>query len=93
MSENEVPANVHSNIFISSSLLIVCYSFEQATIEHRRLAVDLAEVIVKWEVQRIKDDPEFTSEVRIHRGGGGNALFVSGWLPLRGNSFPTLSAL
>uniref|UniRef100_A0ABM0MIW8 Transformation/transcription domain-associated protein-like n=1 Tax=Saccoglossus kowalevskii TaxID=10224 RepID=A0ABM0MIW8_SACKO len=27
-----------------------------ATIEHRRLAVDLAEVIIKWEVQRIKED-------------------------------------
>ncbi|KAL3832377.1 hypothetical protein ACJMK2_024027 [Sinanodonta woodiana] len=27
-----------------------------ATIEHRKLAVDLAEVIIKWEIQRMKDD-------------------------------------
>ncbi|XP_070565955.1 transformation/transcription domain-associated protein-like isoform X2 [Ptychodera flava] len=29
-----------------------------ATIEHRKLAVDLAEVIIKWELQRIKEDQE-----------------------------------
>ncbi|XP_077979126.1 transformation/transcription domain-associated protein-like [Glandiceps talaboti] len=29
-----------------------------ATIEHRKLAVDLAEVIIKWEVQRIKEEQE-----------------------------------
>ncbi|KAJ7354746.1 hypothetical protein OS493_030523 [Desmophyllum pertusum] len=29
-----------------------------ASIEHRKLAVDLAEVILKWELQRIKDDQE-----------------------------------
>ena len=38
----------------------------QATIEHRKLAVDLAEVVIKWEVQRVKDDQEST-EVRIHK--------------------------
>ena len=35
----------------------------QATIEHRKLAVDLAEVVVKWEVQRIRDEQEQVSEV------------------------------
>ncbi len=34
-----------------------------ATIEHRKLAVDLAEVIIKWEVQRIKDEQDQTKEV------------------------------
>ncbi|PSN44253.1 Transcription-associated protein 1 [Blattella germanica] len=29
-----------------------------ATIEHRKLAVELAEVIIKWELQRIKDESE-----------------------------------
>nr|CAD7263929.1 unnamed protein product [Timema shepardi] len=29
-----------------------------ATLEHRRLAVELAEVIIKWELQRIKDEAE-----------------------------------
>ena len=29
-----------------------------ATIEHRRLAVELAEVIIKWELHRIKDEAE-----------------------------------
>eukprot|EP00118_Oscarella_pearsei_P018052 m.182608 g.182608 ORF g.182608 m.182608 type:complete len:3843 (+) comp39295_c0_seq28:119-11647(+) len=33
-----------------------------ATIEHRRLAVDLAEVIIKWELQRLKDQQSETSE-------------------------------
>ena len=35
----------------------------QATIEHRKLAVDLAEVIIKWEVQRIKEEQEVTGDV------------------------------
>lgn len=34
-----------------------------ATIEYRKLAVELAEVIIKWELQRIKDESE-ASEVR-----------------------------
>jgi len=29
-----------------------------ASIEHKKLAVDLAEVIIKWELHRIKDDRE-----------------------------------
>ncbi|XP_041366452.1 transformation/transcription domain-associated protein-like [Gigantopelta aegis] len=35
-----------------------------ATIEHRKLAVELADVIIKWELQRIKDDqdPNFEAE-------------------------------
>ena len=37
----------------------------QATIEQRKLAVDLAEMVIKWEVQRVKDDQE-TTEVRVH---------------------------
>ncbi|KAK1124236.1 hypothetical protein K0M31_006611 [Melipona bicolor] len=32
-----------------------------ATIEHRRLAVELAEVIIKWELHRIKDEAESES--------------------------------
>lgn len=27
-----------------------------ASLEHKKLSVDLAEVIIKWELQRIKDD-------------------------------------
>ena len=38
----------------------------QATIEHRKLAVDLAEVVIKWKVQRVKDDQE-TTKVRVHK--------------------------
>ncbi|KAI4484537.1 hypothetical protein M0804_007103 [Polistes exclamans] len=33
-----------------------------ATIEHRRLAVELAEVIIKWELHRIKDEAEIESD-------------------------------
>ena len=29
-----------------------------ATLDHRRLAVELAEVIIKWELHRIKDEAE-----------------------------------
>lgn len=29
-----------------------------ATIEYRKLAVELAEVIIKWELQRIKDESD-----------------------------------
>ena len=36
-----------------------------ATIEHRRLAVDLAEVIMKWEAQRIKEDGEVSKDVSL----------------------------
>lgn len=28
------------------------------SIDHRRLAVEVAEVIIKWELQRIKDEAE-----------------------------------
>lgn len=35
-----------------------------ATIEYRKLAVELAEVIIKWELQRIKDESE-TIEIKI----------------------------
>ena len=45
---------------MTTNCLVVCL---QATIEHRKLAVDLAEVIIKWEVQRIKEDMEATPEV------------------------------
>ena len=34
-----------------------------ASIEHKKLAVDLAEVIIKWEIQRIKEDMDVTPEV------------------------------
>lgn len=36
-----------------------------ATIEHRRLAVELAEVIVKWELYRIKEEAETTESKTI----------------------------
>ena len=35
--------------------------------EHRKLAVDLAEVIIKWEMQRIKDDQENTGVVEVRK--------------------------
>ena len=34
-----------------------------ATVEHRKLVVDLVEVIIKWEVQRIREDGEPKEEV------------------------------
>ena len=37
----------------------------KASIEHRKLAVDLAEVILKWELQRIKDDQEQTTSTEV----------------------------
>ncbi|KAM7381938.1 hypothetical protein PAMA_012683 [Pampus argenteus] len=42
------------------------------TIEQRKLAVDLAEVVIKWELQRIKDQqPE--SEAEVGSGGEGTS--------------------
>lgn len=35
------------------------------TIEHRKLAVELSEVIIKWELQRIKDESEEVSTYLI----------------------------
>lgn len=35
-----------------------------ATIEHRKLAVELAEVIIKWELQRIKEESD-NAEVKL----------------------------
>lgn len=35
------------------------------SIDHRRLAVEVAEIIIKWELQRIKDEAE-EPEVYIH---------------------------
>jgi hypothetical protein len=35
------------------------------TIEHRKLAVELSEVIIKWELQRIKDESD-AQDVSIH---------------------------
>ena len=40
-----------------------------ATLEQKKLAVDLSEVIVKWEVQRIKDE----QQQQEGGGGGGGA--------------------
>jgi transformation/transcription domain-associated protein len=34
-----------------------------ATIEQKRLAVDLCEIVIKWEVQRIKEDLDGDSSV------------------------------
>lgn len=42
------------------------YFVFKASIEHRKLAVDLAEVIVKWEVERISEDMEAGREVLLH---------------------------
>jgi transformation/transcription domain-associated protein len=42
------------------------------TIEHRKLAVELSEVIVKWELQRIKDESDtqdVSAVVRLHSSG------------------------
>ncbi|XP_047232952.1 transformation/transcription domain-associated protein isoform X1 [Girardinichthys multiradiatus] len=45
------------------------------TIEQRKLAVDLAEVVIKWELQRIKDQqPESESEVAAGEGTSGGAV-------------------
>lgn len=45
-----------------------------ASIEHKKLAVDLAEVIIKWELHRIKEDERETKvlseeESSIKRSG------------------------
>ncbi|XP_038130156.1 transformation/transcription domain-associated protein isoform X1 [Cyprinodon tularosa] len=45
------------------------------TIEQRKLAVDLAEVVIKWELQRIKDQqPESESEAVAGEGSSGGAV-------------------
>ncbi|XP_041829403.1 transformation/transcription domain-associated protein isoform X1 [Melanotaenia boesemani] len=45
------------------------------TIEQRKLAVDLAEVVIKWELQRIKDQqPESEAEVVTGEGTSGGAV-------------------
>lgn len=38
-----------------------------ASLEHRRLAVDLAEVTLKWELQRIRDHTHDDSVVCVTR--------------------------
>lgn len=42
-----------------------------ATIEHRRLAVELAEVIIKWELHRIKDEAESNEASSSTTASGG----------------------
>uniref|UniRef100_A0A3B4TMP5 Transformation/transcription domain-associated protein n=1 Tax=Seriola dumerili TaxID=41447 RepID=A0A3B4TMP5_SERDU len=57
------------------------------TIEQRKLAVDLAEVVIKWELQRIKDQqPE--SETEVATGGEG----TSGGAVKRGLSLESATA-
>uniref|UniRef100_A0A8C2Z7V4 Transformation/transcription domain-associated protein n=1 Tax=Cyclopterus lumpus TaxID=8103 RepID=A0A8C2Z7V4_CYCLU len=57
------------------------------TIEQRKLAVDLAEVVIKWELQRIKDQqPE--SEAEVVAGGEG----TSGGAVKRGLSLEAAAA-
>ncbi|XP_019114303.1 transformation/transcription domain-associated protein [Larimichthys crocea] len=57
------------------------------TIEQRKLAVDLAEVVIKWELQRIKDQqPE--SETEVGAGGEG----TSGGAVKRGLSLESAAA-
>ena len=41
------------------------------TFEHRKLPVDLCEVVIKWELQRIKDETDASGSVGV--GGGGVA--------------------
>ncbi|XP_061666078.1 transformation/transcription domain-associated protein [Syngnathoides biaculeatus] len=53
------------------------------TIEHRKLAVDLAEVVIKWELQRIKDQlPD--SETDVGSSGEGTSGAVKGGLSADG---------
>ncbi|KAG7507616.1 hypothetical protein JOB18_039705 [Solea senegalensis] len=60
------------------------------TIEQRKLAVELAEVVIKWELQRIKDQqPESEGEVAAAvsgGGGGGGGEGTSGAAVKRGMS-------
>jgi len=46
---------------IVGDVVVLLMFLMQATMEHRRLAVDLSEVIVKWESQRIKEESEENS--------------------------------
>ncbi|XP_011636974.1 transformation/transcription domain-associated protein [Pogonomyrmex barbatus] len=43
---------------------------QTATVEHRRLALELAEVIVKWELYRIKEEAEATESKTIVQPSG-----------------------
>ncbi|KAM4631836.1 transformation/transcription domain-associated protein isoform 1-T1 [Discoglossus pictus] len=43
------------------------------TIEQRKLAVDLAEVVIKWELQRIKDQPDSDMDPNGSGEGGSSA--------------------
>ncbi|XP_077358463.1 transformation/transcription domain-associated protein isoform X1 [Festucalex cinctus] len=55
------------------------------TIEHRKLAVDLAEVVIKWELQRIKDQlPD--SEAEVGSSGEGTSGAVKGGLSADGST-------
>ncbi|XP_051928646.1 transformation/transcription domain-associated protein isoform X2 [Hippocampus zosterae] len=55
------------------------------TIEHRKLAVDLAEVVIKWELQRIKDQlPD--SEAEGGSSGEGTSGAVKGGLSADGGT-------
>jgi hypothetical protein len=54
---------------VYSSSIVTCFAilYNQSSMEHRKLAVDLADVIIKWELQRIKEDAEAdTVEVCFH---------------------------
>ena len=46
-----------------SLLIYVMFAlfYSKASVEHRKLTVDIAEVIIKWEVQRIKGVEELDS--------------------------------
>ncbi|CAH1788418.1 unnamed protein product [Owenia fusiformis] len=44
-----------------------------ATMEHRKLAVDQAEVIIKWEVQRVKEEAEGSSDPAVLETSGASA--------------------
>jgi hypothetical protein len=46
----------------------------QAVIEHRKLAVDLAEVIIKWELQRIKDEQEQPTTTEVSHPPAGRGM-------------------
>ncbi|XP_015776642.1 PREDICTED: transformation/transcription domain-associated protein-like [Acropora digitifera] len=51
------PVRIHLIQHMISAMQRLGFTANQS-FEHRKLAVDLAEVILKWELQRIKDDQE-----------------------------------
>lgn len=57
-----------------------------ATLEYRKLAVELAEVIIKWEVQRIKDEADGPLEDEDLNAFQGEMKYTPGGAVKRGNA-------